>query len=162
MLVNDVHINGDTAEIFASHVNGKKKYGKSRLIAVHPDGVPMLERYLEARKVQLGKKRQTKDSLFPPIRYNYTFLSDKSMRKIKSKVEEDIGAKFELRKYRRTYGQRALNEGQDIHNVSIMLGHDTIATTQRYYCDKNQRAALIEMNEHWSKNRKGRAPEEQI
>nr|MBP6021415.1 site-specific integrase [Candidatus Methanomethylophilaceae archaeon] len=71
---------------------------------------------------------------------------------LKSYVEEDLDEAFELRKCRRTFGQRALNEGHNIHNVSLVMGHSTLATTQRYYCDKEQRSASAEMREHWSKN----------
>ena len=93
---------------------------------------------------------------------NNKFLSYKRIRVLKSFVEEDIGESFELRKCRRTFGQRALTEGHDIHNVSLVMGHATIATTQRYYCDKEQHVALSEMREIWSKNRKREASEEEI
>ena len=32
------------------------------------------------------------------------------------------------------------------------MGHTTLATTQRYYCDKEQYTASVEMREFWSKN----------
>lgn len=38
------------------------------------------------------------------------------LEKLKKAVEEDIGELFELRKCRRTFGQRALDEGHDIHD----------------------------------------------
>lgn len=98
--------------------------------------------------------------MFPPTNYDRTFLSYKRIRVLKSFVEEDIGEEFELRKCRRTFGQRALNEGQDIHDVSIVMGHSTIVTTQRYYCDKEQRAASKEMMELWNKNRKTEGEED--
>jgi hypothetical protein len=31
-----------------------------------------------------------------------------------------------LRKFRRTFGHRALNKGHDIHNVSIVIGRQTV------------------------------------
>ncbi len=35
------------------------------------------------------------------------------------------------------FGRRALNEGQEIHNVSLVMGHSSVATTQGEYCDKD-------------------------
>ena len=75
------------------------------------------------------------------------------VEKLKKAVEEDIGETFELRKCRRTFGQRALDEGHDIHNVSLVMGHSSITTTQRYYCDKDQHSASDEMIEFWQNTR---------
>lgn len=154
MYVDNVHVDGDDAEIFVKHVKGEGTYGNSRTVVVHPDGVSILVRYLEARKIKLQQKGKQKEALFPPTNYDHTFLSYKRIRMLKSFVEEDIGEEFELRKCRRTFGQRALNEGQDIHNVSIVMGHTTLNTTQRYYCDKEQQMASKEMKELWKNRRK--------
>ncbi len=40
-----------------------------------------------------------------------------------------IPHKDTLRKCRRTFGQRAINEGQSMHDVSLVMGHSTMATT---------------------------------
>ena len=150
----NVHTDGDYMEIFAVHVKGEGTYGTERWVTVHPDGVPILKKYLEARKLKLQQRGMIKEALFPPLTHKHKFLSYNRIRNLKNFVEEDIGEIFELRKCRRTFGQRALNEGHDIHNVSIVMSHQTLATTQRYYCDKEQHAASREMREIWKKQRK--------
>lgn len=150
--VSNIFIEGSHAEILAVHVKGEGSYGNERWVTIHPDGVGNLKRYLEARRIKLISMDKISDALFPPLRTNNEYLSYKRIRVLKSYVEEDIHESFELRKCRRTFGQRALNEGQDIHNVSLVMGHTTLATTQRYYCDKEQHAASAEMRDFWTKN----------
>ncbi len=82
----------------------------------------MFERYLEARKIRI----------------------------LKSMVEEDLGMKFDFRKCRRTFGQRAIDEGQSMHDVSLVMGHATTATTQKDYCDKDEHNAARDMQKFWS------------
>jgi len=43
-----------------------------------------------------------------------------------------------------------------------VMGHSSLVTTQRYYCDKDIRVASREMKEFWSKNRKPEASEEDV
>ena len=87
--------------------------------------------------------------MFPPLKHDGGYISYGRIRVLKSMVEEDIGIKFDLRKCRRTFGQRALDEGQPIHDVSLVLGHASIATTQRKYCDKDLHVASKDMREFW-------------
>ena len=64
-------------------------------------------------------------------------------------MEDDIGFKFDLRKCRRTFGQRAINEGQSMHDVFLVMGHSTMATTQKDYCDKDEHEAARDMQRYW-------------
>ena len=57
--------------------------------------------------------------------------------------------KFELRKCRRTFGQRALDEGQAIHDVSLVMGHASVATTQGEYAYKDLHVASRDMQKYW-------------
>jgi Site-specific recombinase XerD len=160
MYASNVHIDGNDAEVFVEHVKGEGKYGRPRPVSVHPDGVPILKKYMEARALKLKQLGKRNDALFPPLQTDSKFLSYNRIRMMKTFVEEDIGEKFDLRECRRTFGQRALNEGQDIYNVSRVMGHSSLVTTQRYYCDKELHVASREMKEFWSKNRKQEASEE--
>lgn len=153
--VRNVFVDGDKAAIHAIHVKGEDSYGEDRWVYLHPDGVPMLKKYLEARKIRLERAGKDEDALFPPILNNGGYLSYKRIRILKTFVEKDIGNNFQLRKCRRTFGQRALNEGQDIYNVSLVMGHATLATTQRYYCDKDQKVASAEMQQFWIDKKSG-------
>jgi len=64
MYVKNVHIAEDYAEIFAEHVKGEGSYGRGRLVVVHPDGVLILKKYLEARKLKLEQRGKRSDALF--------------------------------------------------------------------------------------------------
>ena len=110
----------------------------------------MLLRYLEARRLRLDKAGKKEDALFPPLKKKGGYLSYGRIRTLKSFVEEDLGIKFELRKCRRTFGQRALNEGQEIHDVSLVMGHSSVATTQGEYCDKDLHEASCDMQRFWN------------
>lgn len=65
-------------------------------------------------------------------------------------VEDDLEMKFDYRKCRRTFGQRAIDEGQSMHDVSLVMGHATTATTQKDYCDKDEHNAARDMQKFWS------------
>ena len=83
----------------------------------------------DARKLRLEKAGKREDALFPPLKHDGGYLPYGRIRTLKSFVEEDLEMKFELRKCRRTFGQRALDEGQAINDVSLVMGHASVATT---------------------------------
>ncbi|MBP5203211.1 MAG: site-specific integrase, partial [Candidatus Methanomethylophilaceae archaeon] len=148
--VDNVNVTDKGIEIYAEHVKGEGLYGVARWVSVHPDGVPVLLRYLEARRLRLEKAGKREDALFPPLKKKGGYLSYGRIRTLKSFVEEDLGFRFELRKCRRTFGQRALNEGQEIHDVSLVMGHSSVATTQGEYCDKDLHEASRDMQKFWN------------
>lgn len=152
MYRNNLRVGQFYGEVYAVHVKGEDTYGSARWVPIHPDGYPILLRYLEARDLKLKTSGKMSEALFPPIRGKQQFIGYNMLEKLKKAVEEDIGESFDLRKCRRTFGQRALDEGQDLYNVSLVLGHASLATTQRYYCDKDQHTVSEEMCEFWNRN----------
>jgi len=74
-------------------------------------------------------------------------ISSKRMRYLKQKVQAQSGVKFELRTLRRTYGQNLLNRNVPIESVSIVLGHSSTRTTEKYYCRKDADSARAEILE---------------
>ncbi|MBE6522682.1 MAG: site-specific integrase [Thermoplasmata archaeon] len=147
--LNNLVIGVDYGKIFAEHVKGEGTYGSPRWAPIHPDGLDIMSRYLEARRMKLQMAGRQSDALFPPIRGKDEFIGYNQVEKLKLAVEKDVGFKFDLRTCRRTFGQKALDEGQDIHNVSLVLGHSTINTTQRHYCDKSEHGACNEILDKW-------------
>ena len=65
-------------------------------------------------------------------------------------VEHDVVVLPDVEDLRRTFGQRALNEGQEIHDVSLVMGHSSVATTQGEYCDKDLYEASRDMQKFWN------------
>ncbi|AGI47151.1 Site-specific recombinase XerD [Thermoplasmatales archaeon BRNA1] len=147
--IRNVHETDTSVEIYAEHVKGEGTYGSERLVVVHPDGVPFVKKFLAARRLRLEKAGKFEDSLFPPLKNKGGYLSYNRIRMLKTKVEQDLDITFELRKCRRTFGQRAIDEGQDLHNVSLVMGHTTLNTTQKDYCDKDERVAAKDMRVFW-------------
>lgn len=137
-------------EILAEHVKGEGTYGNARWVPVHPDGTAAFEKYLEARRIRLGRAGKSEDALFPPIKHNGGYISYGRICTLKSMVEDDLEMKFDYRKCRRTFGQRAIDEGQSMHDVSLVMGHATTATTQKDYCDKDEHNAARDMQRFWS------------
>ncbi|MDD1767144.1 MAG: hypothetical protein LUQ27_01065, partial [Methanomassiliicoccales archaeon] len=50
---------------------------------------------------------------------------------------------------RRTYGQKAIDEGLNLDAVSILMGHKTTKTTETYYCRKRPETAIREAQTIW-------------
>lgn len=148
--IHNVNKTDNGYEILAEHVKGEGTYGTARWVPVHPDGAAVFEKYLEARRLRLAKAKKNEDALFPPIKHKGGYISYGRTRVLKSKVEEDLDMQFDYRKCRRTFGQRAINEGQSMHDVSLVMGHATTATTQKDYCDKDEHNAARDMQKFWS------------
>ncbi len=87
-------------EILAEHVKGEGTYGNARWVPVHPDGTAAFEKYLEARRIRLGRAGKSEDALFPPIKHNGGYISYGRIRTLKSMVEDDLEMKFDYRKCR--------------------------------------------------------------
>ena len=153
MYVYNVRITGDVGEVYAEHVKGEGSYGSPRWIPLVPIGVPVIENYLEAREMKLRMCGKESDALFPPLRGKEEFIGYGQIEKLKCAVEKDVGEKFDLRGCRRTFGQMAIDDGQDIHDVSLVMGHSSVVTTQRHYCDKDERRASRDMLEQWRERR---------
>ena len=127
MYRNNLRVDQFYGEVYAVHVKGEDTYGSSRWPPIHPDGYSILLRYLEAKDLKLKTSGKMSEVPFPPICGKQQFIGYNMLEKPKKAVEEDIGESSDLRKCRRTFGQRALDESQDLYNV---LGHASLATTE--------------------------------
>lgn len=131
------------------HVKAEDTYGGPRTVPIHPDIRPILSRYLILREKWLEEKGVVSDALFPSPQSENGYLSSNSLRRIKTKVEADIGVKFDLRMCRRTFGQKYVDAGLEIESVSVLMGHASTKTTEGYYCRKSQVDALENAKEVW-------------
>ena len=64
-------------------------------------------------------------------------------------MEDDIGVEFELRQCRRTFGQRNLDRGLDIESASVLMGHATTNTTERFYSRMKLEKAQKNLKQVW-------------
>jgi integrase/recombinase XerD len=101
-----------------------------------------MDKHLKAREIKLRSLKIQSRALFPPLRNKTVFIYYSSLAKLKANIEKYIREKFEHRSGRRTFGQRALDSGQDLHDTSIAMGHASVMTTQKYYADRKQTTAI--------------------
>ena len=137
-------------EITAEHVKGEGTYGQARTIAIRPEAIGIMEKYLRARDKKVMEKCPNNPALFPALRDgDGGYFSSNGIRELKYVVEREIGTKFDLRMCRRTYGQKAIDEGLGLDAVSVLMGHNTTKTTETYYCRKRPETAIREAQNIW-------------
>ncbi len=147
--INDVFIDGST--IRAAHVKGEGTYGEPREIAIRPEAQEILKKYLRARSRMVAEKSPGNLALFPALKGEGDgFLSTNSIEKLKRVVELETGSQFDLRMCRRTYAQKAIDEGVKLEHVSRLLGHSTTKTTENSYCRVRQDVAIREAQKVWN------------
>jgi len=58
--------------------------------------------------------------------------------------------RFDLRECRRTFGQRYLDSDLEISSVSVLMGHATTKTTERFYGRQKNRMAIEKARATWT------------
>lgn len=140
-------LNLDTWELDIIHVKGEDSYGKPRQSYVNPDAQDIVIMYLLARRKYLMDNGVDSNALFPSKKGE--FMSSNSIGICKTLVEKNLGVKCDLRKCRRTFGQRVLDKGLDIESTSKLMGHSTTKMTEDYYCRRNNKLALKAVKKLW-------------
>ncbi len=115
------------------HVKGEGRYGEPRSVLVMDGIEDIIQRYLDVRAEKLAQHGRESRSMFPPLMNENEFYSQQAFCKMKKLVEEELGAKFELRAARRAFGQNLLDSGNRIEDVSVAMGHASTKTTEGYY-----------------------------
>ena len=91
----------------------------------------------------------TINAMFPNFRYPVRkYLCQQAFCRLKQRVEIHMGVKFELRAGRRSFGQRALDDGQELENVSVAMGHASTRTTELFYARRATDRAIKGMFAH--------------
>jgi len=138
----------DTSEwmLHTERVKGEATYGEPRDIPVWPEARRMLMRYLCMRNELVLRKCPGNAALFPALRNNQgkQHMSSNGLQQMKLLVQEDAGIHFDLRKCRRTFCQKALDDGMLIESVSRLLGHNSTRTTEEYYGRRKLKKAIKE------------------
>ena len=134
------------------HVKGEDSYGMRRQVPIAPEIRQLVLTYLLARQKWMADFSVDSPSLFPSKESEDGFLAGNTIRQIKKVVEDDIGVKFELRQCRRTFGQRNLDRGLDIESASVLMGHATTNTTERFYSRMKLERAQDNLKKVWMAN----------
>ncbi|MDR1404094.1 MAG: site-specific integrase [Candidatus Methanoplasma sp.] len=137
-------------EFTINHPKGENSYGVVRTVPV-PDVLrSVLQRYMAIRST-------CSDALFPSPTSDDGFLSANRLRAIKELVVSECGICFDFRMCRRTFGQQYVDNGLDIENVSVLMGHSNTNTTEKFYARRRNKEAIEKAKRTWDANagRKG-------
>lgn len=125
------------------HVKGEDRWGEPRTVPVPPVFRPIISRYL-------GLRDPSKVALFYPTRGNSDYLSSNSIRKILSKSLSDSKVSANPQELRRSFGQGYLDSDIDsIESVSVLMGHASTNTTERYYARRRNSRAIEAAMRTW-------------
>ena len=109
-----------------THVKGELTYGRPREVPIPPVFHDLLSSYASHRNELPGRRffcsRAGED------------LSSNCLREDLNKIEVVSGVHADFRVLRRTFGQNLLDAGLPIEAVSVLMGHETTKTTEKYYC----------------------------
>jgi len=129
------------------HPKGEGSYGDFRTVPIPEPLRPRVERFLRARETMIAKKGElTAEPLIPrQCGGPNAYYSENAFEQIAVKVRKVSGIQFDFRTLRRTYGQSLLNRGVGLPSVSLMLGHNSTLTTEKYYCRQDADSARLEV-----------------
>jgi len=157
--IDNVLIEKGRMKVWLNVVKGMDTYGEQRWSYIHPSAFPFLSRYIEGRKQYLNVSKLERIGLIPNIGDEREFISEKTLIKLKNYVCEDVGFDFDIRKCRRTYAQRCVDEGIQPSDLQILMGHNDPKTTYDNYARKrpeNVRNDVYKIWENSPKEDKGR------
>ena len=145
MNVQDV----DTTEwiVEINHPKGEDSYGLSRIVPVPVAIQSLISTYLLLRSDFVKKMGIKSDALFPSSENRNGYLSDKTLRSIKKIVEDESGVRFDFRKCRRSFGQNYIDLNLELSSVSVLMGHATTKTTEKFYGRRRNMDAVIRARE---------------
>jgi integrase len=141
----------DQGLIYVSVVKGRGTYGEARTAPIHPDGLPLLRKYVEVRDRTNGGS----DYLFPSNTHNEPLVCQ-SLRRFKGRVEEEIEYEITFQSGRRTYGQWLIDEGNPAETVSLHMGHRTSKTTETFYARQRESVAIDITKRIWNEKKNER------
>ncbi|MBR4203255.1 MAG: site-specific integrase [Candidatus Methanomethylophilaceae archaeon] len=149
--VGDIDTRAWTLDII--HVKGEATYGEERVVPIREEIRPVVERYLKARSKWIFDNHSPSKALFPSDSSKDGFLCGNSLRRMKDLVQQDLQIRFDLRECRRTFGQRYIDQNLELSAVSVLMGHSSTRTTERFYGRQKNLMAIEKARETWEANR---------
>ena len=134
-------------------VKGEDSYGHARSVPIPPEIRPLLSNYLRLRGLWAEEMDLDSKALFPSSHSEDGYLVGNTLRNIKKIVVEDSGVEFDFRKLRRTFGQNLLDSGIKLDSVSVLMGHSTTNTTEKFYARRKNSQAVEDVQKMWGSER---------
>lgn len=124
--ITDISVSGRSLMVYG-------KGGKERELYISAAAMVHLQRYLDGRT-------DNNPALFVSVKKPYDRLSKKGIEDFLKNLGDRAGVKnVHPHRFRRTMATNALNRGMPIEQVSGLLGHTRLDTTQ-IYCTTNQQS----------------------
>ncbi len=139
--VSDLDLSNGT--FYVRRPKGGDSYGSRRTVPVRPEVRGILSLY-----IRNGGLRP-EDLIFG---IGGSVVSSNSLGIWRSKVCEGCGVQFDFRKLRRTYGQYLLDEGWSLSDVSVLLGHTNVMTTNTFYAGARPQRVVQNVLSGWDSN----------
>ncbi len=149
LYADDVSFIDDRCVVHVEHVKGEGSWGEPRNVLVMDGTEDIVRKYLAMRNEVLSKDLRKTRSMFPPLRNGNEFYTQQAFGRLKGAVEKELGVKYELRSGRRAYGQRLIDKGNRLEDVSVAMGHASTKTTEGFYarCRESMVMANLLANE---------------
>lgn len=133
LYADGVTLMGPHSVVHVEHVKGEGSWGQARNAPVMDGAEDILEKYLLARERMLRAHKKTTRAMFTPLENDNEFYSQQGFARIKKSIEEILDTKFQLRSARRAFGQRLIDSGNRLDDVSVAMGHASTKTTEGFY-----------------------------
>ncbi len=141
-VVSDLDLSRGT--FYVSRPKGGDSYGSRRTVPVRPEVRGILSLYIR------NEELRPNDLIFG---IGGSAVSSNSLGVWRSKVCEGCGVYFDFRKLWRTYGQYLLDEGWSLSDVSVLLGHTNVMTTNTFYAGARPSRVVQNVLSGWDSNR---------
>ncbi len=145
-------LNLKTWKLWVRHPKGEGSWGEPRHVLVLPHYRPQILQYLQDREAYVRANGRSKATyLIPRCDHGLdTHYSSNDFRKVKKEVQELAGVEFKLKDFRPTYATATVGIDPNLlPDVSAMLGHASVKTTQRYYAQISSDSAAKRIEEAW-------------
>ncbi len=144
--VNCIRMKEGTWTVEVRHPKGEGKYGEVREAPIHPDAYPFLTRYFAARAQHVRETLSTTHALFLGSVCTDGYLATNTVRAYADYVSKDLDIDVDLRKCRRTYGQRLIDLKVPVSVVSVVMGHKSTRTTEQHYARVRAQTAIDDVS----------------
>jgi len=141
-----------TWEFRIRHPKGENSWAEKRIVLVQPPARIAVLRFLEARDKHIRQSGlKTATALIPNLHRNMDeFYSSNWYRELKKEIKDLVGFDFRLKDFRPTFAQMIVDRDPSLlPDVSTILGHSNLKTTQDYYAQIRGSTALRRTERVW-------------